>query len=454
MKTNEAMLSSVLARRDAWDKEFHLSGKAVSRLVLCAACAAFVVLGLVLVPVIDRLNGGSFSLFGSHSQAGSWEKTDIRAESDIHIVVNEIPLAYEWFAPSLNLSHISAGSQTLEEQPLSVYPFCRDIPLFSDPARFLPSDLTYTRVFTLTDDAAEVMSIGIFCRTDKEIENVRYVAATVVPEDSADADGTRKLLEKAKNEHMTFSVVNGRSFPLSCHTQTDGTEEYALQVDLGGVFLEVYTMGLSLDEVTDILCAATWRDDLYSTNAKIIVNREPFRDLHETQILYIGLGFDEKDRVPFSLSEAAAYYRTPALADDTENWLPAGMTADEAETRLGYFKNDEKGIYFDGSTLVYTGKNGKALTVDLRSESGIAAALTHHAAEGLAAYAAGKLSDINGTPVPVMVYENNDGVDCYYTCFAKDGGYVTVDGNGLTQDEFVRVLCAFTLPAAPVTEAP
>lgn len=150
------------------------------------------------------------------------------------------------------------------------------------------------------------------------------------------------------------------------------------------------------------------------------------------------------DEVPMTEDELNDHYGTDVFPSS----LPDGL--ERISDRFCVYQNDERGIYYDGNTIVYTTENARLfykdygyydlsqpiLNVGVSKVFGPAfsdASLTPVGDQPVRA------SVINGYEVFVYGYKGVNGVD-WIACFQKDGVDFQIGGNNISLDDLIYVV--------------
>lgn len=173
---------------------------------------------------------------------------------------------------------------------------------------------------------------------------------------------------------------------------------------------------------------------------KIVVNELAGEPTGETE----GIALHQTDEVAMTPEELNEYYGTDVFPET----LPEGLV--RITDRFCVYRNEERGVYYDGNTIVYSTPDSSLfykdygcydlsqpiLNVGVSKVFGPAfsdASLTPAGDQPVRA------SVINGYDVFVYGYKGVNGVD-WIACFQKDGVGFQIGGNNISLDDLIYVV--------------
>ena len=155
-------------------------------------------------------------------------------------------------------------------------------------------------------------------------------------------------------------------------------------------------------------------------------------------------GLPAEDYVPMTRAEALDHFGAKLPVEEA-----APELRQESGGEYGVYRSGERGCYYDVNSFRFSSETGeKVLTVSLRTTLIMAPSPPEirSSPETL------EPTRVNGWDL-ILFDLGGGGAPCYYTEFFQSGAAWYVTGQGLTADEFVRVLSAL-LKEKPVTDVP
>ena len=141
-----------------------------------------------------------------------------------------------------------------------------------------------------------------------------------------------------------------------------------------------------------------------------------------------------EDYVPMTREEALDHFGAKLPVEEAAPELRR-----ESGGEYGIYQSAERGCYYDVNAFRFSSATGeKSLTVSLRTTL-IMAPSPSEVRSGPEAL---EPTQVNGWDLILFELSGGDGAPCYYTEFFQGGAAWYVTGQGLTGDEFVRVLSA------------
>ncbi len=114
----------------------------------------------------------------------------------------------------------------------------------------------------------------------------------------------------------------------------------------------------------------------------------------------------------------------------------------------GVYGTEERGVYYDANSYVFT-DGGGSVTLTLRTTFRYMLPSPEQVKNGPEKIA---FTEINGREQALFGYEDEEGVECVYTEFVRDGVVCSVTARGLDADELAAVLTSLVPPKESVSD--